>query len=782
MTLGTITVEADGSLDVVAEGDFTVEGDVVTFDGGTRTITPDAGSCEALTNTATVVDLTDTVDVEICADADLTISKTVAGNYGKTHSWSIDKSVDPSDPINLVGEQSDATVDYTVTVTYEGYELDISTVTGTITVTNPNDWSKRYSVTDTFAGTECEVTDATGSIPANDHVELAYSCTMPEGFEPSDEDTNVAKVAFTVAGVDETAETDPVTIDWDKNEMYANVSVYDHFEDMEGELLGTLDGNTMTQGDTAAFTYERTLDGEAGTCVSYDNTASVVDEEVTLDQDNATVDICQENALTVSKTVMGEYVMLHHWSIDKSVDPTMTEVTGTEASLAYDVVVSYDGYTTIKHKVWGTITVDNDNAWPRSFDATDDFAGVECVIEGDATVPAYDSVTLTYTCAIPAGFTPGDDINEVTVTADNIAGGTDAETASAAVEWAVYEAQNPVLITDEFRDEEAVELGRITVEEGELSTTGDGVVECTTVTYSYMKDIELEPGECITVPNTAKVLGDETVLDEAEAESELCAEADLVVTKTAEASATIQYLWDIEKKAVKTDFGVVQPDDVIWAEYIVTATPDGYEITEAALEGMFTITNPNSYKAVEVEITDVVSDGAWECTFDGDAVVIEAGATEMISYTCMLGDEAEDVWLDGEGTNTVTVSWTNADDQTSSVEYTVDYTLDVTELDRVVTVKDKFASRAETDLGTAEWVEGEATEFTYKTGMLIGSTPGKFSVDNVAWIVETGQEDDATVMFEVRKPPGLPKTGAGHRPMAASAPVLLAVRREEDEH
>lgn len=66
--------------------------------------------------------------------------------------------------------------------------------------------------------------------------------------------------------------------------------------------------------------------------------------------------------------------------------------------------------------------------------------------------------------------------------------------------------------------------------------------------------------------------------------------------------------------------------------------------------------------------------------------------------------------------------------------------------------------------------------------MLIGSTPGKFSVDNVAWIVETGQEDDATVMFEVRKPPGLPKTGAGHRPMAASAPVLLAVRREEDEH
>lgn len=397
-------------------------------------------------------------------------------------------------------------------------------------------------------------------------------------------------------------------------------------------------------------------------------------------------------------------------------------------------------------------------------------------------MPAYDSVTLTYTCAIPAGFTPGDDINEVTVTADNIAGGTDAETASAAVEWAVYEAQNSVLVTNEFRDEEAVELGRITVEEGELSTTGDGVVECTTVTYSYMKDIELEPGECITVPNTAKVLGDETVLDEAEAESELCAEADLVVTKTAEASATIQYLWDIEKKAVKTDFGVVQPDDVIWAEYIVTATPDGYEITEAALEGMFTITNPNSYKAVEVEITDVVSDGAWECTFDGDAVVIEAGATEMISYTCMLGDEAEDVWLDGEGTNTVTVSWTNADDQTSSVEYTVDYTLDVTELDRVVTVKDKFASRAETDLGTAEWVEGEATEFTYKTGMLIGSTPGKFSVDNVAWIVETGQEDDATVMFEVRKPPGLPKTGAGHRPMAASAPVLLAVRREEDEH
>lgn len=283
------------------------------------------------------------------------------------------------------------------------------------------------------------------------------------------------------------------------------------------------------------------------------------------------------------------------------------------------------------------------------------------------------------------------------------------------------------------------------------------------------------------MPNVAKVNDGDTVIVEDDAESELCAEADLVVTKTAEANATVQYLWEIEKKAVKTDLGVLKPGQTVYAEYVVTVTPNGYEITEAALNGVFTVTNPNAYKSVDVSITDVVSDAAWDCTF-GSTVTLAAGETKVITYTCALGDDDDDEWLDGEGTNTVTVSWTNAHGETSSVEYQVDYTLDVTELDKVVTVKDKFADRVATDLGSAEWIEDEATVFTYKTGMRIENKPGHYKVDNVAWIVETDQKDDETITFEVPKPPkkpGPPKTGNGT--VAVALPVLLAVRRDEDE-
>ena len=158
----------------------------------------------------------------------------------------------------------------------------------------------------------------------------------------------------------------------------------------------------------------------------------------------------------------------------------------------------------------------------------------------------------------------------------------------------------------------------------------------------------------------------------------------------------------------------------------------------------------------------------------------------MVTYTCGLGDDDGDEYLGVEGTNTVFVTWTNADGEEQTVEYTVEYTIDVTELDKTITVKDRFGDDAEVTLGTVEWSEDEVAEFTYRTGMVIGKTPGKFRVNNVAWIVETGQEDDEKVTFEVPKPPkkpgkpGLPKTGVSFTP-TAPAGTALAVRREEDE-
>ena len=139
-----------------------------------------AGTCTDYQNIATIVETEQNDDawVEVCRGADLTVSKTAATSYNRDWSWTIDKSVVGEASQNVSGNE--ATFDYLVT-------LDKTTtdsawaVSGTITVTNPNDWDVTVDVTD-LVSDDIEATVVGGAdavIPAGGSVDFDYNADLP---------------------------------------------------------------------------------------------------------------------------------------------------------------------------------------------------------------------------------------------------------------------------------------------------------------------------------------------------------------------------------------------------------------------------------------------------------------------------------------------------------------------------------------------------------------------------------------------------------------------------
>lgn len=758
---------------------------------------PAAGECAKVDNTASLSTGGEAVaQVELCVEAPLTVSKTVSGSYDLTHSWAVEKSASPEKQSLREGDK--AMVDYDVVVTHTDAQHSNVKVSGTITVANPNAWGKDYSVADVFAGTECTVDGATGKLAAGESVDLTYTCEMPEAFEPGEADANVATVTTTGPDGQPVATTsEPAAVTWKITEHNDPVTVTDEFNGGAATTLGTItvgDDGTLTadpetavvDGQKVTFSYEKEItDSVAGECTSYDNVAKVVgDDDATLAEDDATAEVCVEKELTIAKTVNGSYDLTHLWSVEKSVDPTKVEVLdGDSATLGYDVVVTHEGTETSNVKVSGTIELNNPNQWPKQYTVTDMFAGSVCeVTDGTGTIDAGATKELAYTCEVPAGFEPSDaDANVAELTATGIDGKPMlAETDPVVVDWDIATHNNPVKVLDIFGDDEPTQLGTVEMtadgltadSEGETSINGDSV------TFGYTGEItDLPLGECTMVSNVAQVESDDKVLDEDDAVAEICTEDDLVVTKTVEANAEYTHNWKIDKSVAVSDFGKVKPYTEVTAKYEVTVTPEGSKVTKAMMTGEITVTNPNAYKDVEVAVTDVVSDDAWGCKVASDKVTVAAEGTETLTYECMLADGKEPA---AEGTNEVTIEWGEGDD-VQSTTYEQPYTVDITNVNDEVEVRDQFMMDTPILLGKAKWnADGTPKVFRYEKIIDVGNIPGNHEMNNVAWIAETDQKDQEKISFEIGKPLP-PKTGApGGAPAPTPTTTQPLVARRDD--
>jgi hypothetical protein len=235
---------------------------------------------------------------------DLTVTKTASPTFTRTYTWSISKSVDKTLVEQIGGT---ATFNYTVVASETGFTDSAWQVTGTITVTNPNGFdvtgvNVADSVTDSTtvldANASCSVTNGTNAtIAAGKSVDFSYTCTYSGAPSANQPESNTAiatwdKTKFatpdnSASGTFNFSFTTPTST------LNKTITVTDCFNAPcpTGTLttLGTLTATDSSPFATATYKYSHTVNVPANNCVTYPNTATIVETGQTA---NASVEVC----------------------------------------------------------------------------------------------------------------------------------------------------------------------------------------------------------------------------------------------------------------------------------------------------------------------------------------------------------------------------------------------------------------------------------------------------------------------------------------------------------
>ncbi|MDN5726943.1 MAG: VWA domain-containing protein, partial [Propionibacteriales bacterium] len=492
--------------------------------------------------------------------ADLKISKTATPSYDRDYDWEITKDVDRNSATVPEGDQ--ASFAYSVTATPSAAQDSNFSVTGTITVTNPNPVPfTDVTVDDQLPGATCSVDGGTGlTIPANGKRELTYTCTVNEG-TPTTSDTNTATATWSSAdhrGTTGTASgtraVDFAQVTPDTTDEQVTVTD-DQFD------LSTLEGGnvvTATAGPRT-FQYSKQFTSDPGACSPYDNIAELRDDEKSKTA-KQTVTVCTGADLSVTKNVVTSFDRSYGFDLTKSVDSTTVNVDPTtgKAMVDWTVRVTELASTDANWAMTGQITVTNPNDFAdvtaAVSDSVDVGGGASCRVDGgeNVMVPKGGTAVVDYRCTFTSQ--PSyEGVNTATVTWDAAASSTPTGTASgqAAVradEWSQTPINKTVQVFDDKTDTdgEPALLGTVTwTEEGRVTA------------FTYRQELTAEPGKCVVYTNTATLVGDASaVVDRESAEATACAPQ-----------------WDLTKVSDPASGSKVKPGDVI--TYTVAATPRG---------------------------------------------------------------------------------------------------------------------------------------------------------------------------------------------------------------
>jgi hypothetical protein len=259
-----------------------------------HTVAAPGGTCATHDNTAAITETNQTADksVRVCGGSDLAVSKTALTAFLRTYNWTISKAVDKTLVEQFGGT---ATFNYTVKAGETGFADSGWQVSGTITVTNPNDWEDitATAITDTIDnGGTCMVTGGTGvSIPKSGNKQLPYTCTYASA--PGSGTTNTAtatwnKSAYFTADGSATG-TAPYAFTAPTSTANKSITVTDTFNGGTPVTLGTLTATDATPYASATYTYPHTLNVPASACVFYPNTAGITETGQTAGQ---RVEVC----------------------------------------------------------------------------------------------------------------------------------------------------------------------------------------------------------------------------------------------------------------------------------------------------------------------------------------------------------------------------------------------------------------------------------------------------------------------------------------------------------
>ncbi len=255
-----------------------------------------AGTCTNWPNTAALASndssLTTSAGatVKVCVGKDLAVSKTATPYFTRTYKWTIAKAVDKT----LFDAGGTAT--YTVTATETGFADSAFSVTGTITVTNPNDWeSITFNLADAINnGGACAVSGGAGvTLLAGASVTKTYACTYGTPSATAFTNTATATVtsgvtpSATATGTAADGFTSPTTT------VNKTITVTDTFNSTP---LGSVTAPVALPLTSQAFVYTHRFTPPASGCVNASNTATITQTGQTA---SVTVSNCNTGALTM---------------------------------------------------------------------------------------------------------------------------------------------------------------------------------------------------------------------------------------------------------------------------------------------------------------------------------------------------------------------------------------------------------------------------------------------------------------------------------------------------
>ena len=517
--LGSVTINGGAAADTctTASSGFASNGSNLqcSVSGSTTTFTysltfnDPAGTCTTHNNTATFTTNTsgttgnDKKSVQVCVGADLTVSKTAATSFTRTYNWTISKSANPA-TIDAPSGTS-GTANYSVTASETGFTDSAWQVTGTITITNPNNWeSITANVSDALdvgSNGTCTVTGGTGVVvPASRSQTLNYTCSFSAAPSPS-KGTNTATATWDKVAASTPDGSAPGTAGYDFasatiTRVNQTITPTDAFNGGSAVNLCTLDTTgpcTLTASDSTPFTshtymYSRSLNVPTATCTTYSNTAStgLTGAGQTA---SASVKVCGASPLTVTKTAIPSYVS----NITKKANQTSPVEQAGATTLTYTITVTESGW-----KVSGNITVTNPNDWEAitaNLSDTLSITGGSCSIAGGTTqiVPANNPagtgvISPGYTCTF-ASAPAASGTNTATATWN---AATFFTATGSATSGPVGFAFTLLTVTDQFNG-------------GTTKTLGSNLVPAASYTFTDSYTVTPAPGTCATFPNVATI-------------------------------------------------------------------------------------------------------------------------------------------------------------------------------------------------------------------------------------------------------------------------------------
>ncbi len=581
-------------------------------------------------NTATLngnINLSDTENVDVtCYLQPLLTTKTAAGTYDRTVTWTLDKTVDVASHNGDAGD----TFESIWTVVVDKTEVsDNYQVTGNISISNPAAIVQAFSLSDVLNdGTVASVNCPVDAVPAGGQVVCSYTASPADASVTSNTATvsapgNAAQIATApVSFVENLIGYDSGTLADDRFSFSQEVS--DDFTKTFPETFEcSSDASDYTDG---SYSYTET------------NTATL-NGNINL-SDDAQVDVdCTLAALEASKTADASYDRTVTWTLEKTVNPASHSGEAGDTFNSTWTVVADKTEASDNYQVTGTISVSNPASVAQTFTVSDVLndgtpVSVTCDIY---TIPAGGTASCTYE-ASPTGTSAT--LNTATVSAD----GNADQTATATVSFIeTLIGEDSGTLADVRFDYSETISGDTTKTFTETFICSSDASDYTDGSYSY------------TETNTATLNGNINLSDDAQVDV-ACELKALVPTKTAEAGYDERHDWDVRKTVTGPEGGPFYPGDAPSWTWTIDVTETVVD-QNFAVTGGISINNPASI-AQTFSVSDVLNDGT-AAAVTCPNLTVGPRATVECSYAASPTDASATL-------NTATVSATGNPDQAAT--------------------------------------------------------------------------------------------------------------------